>query len=123
MTEQTNPSAAYEQAQPHSDLKRLEILVGLWDLSGETHGQVNYEWLAGGFFLLQHVNFEHGDNKIKGLEVIGHLKPFGEEPSQEIKSRFYSSTGDTLDYVYELSDNILMIWGGEKGSPAYYKGE
>jgi hypothetical protein len=122
MTEKTNQSAAYQPVQPYPDLKSLEKLVGTWNLSGETTGQVTYEWLEGGFFLLQHVDMEHAGNHIKGLEVIGHLRPFGEEPSEDIKSRFYSSTGDTLDYVYELSGNTLIIWGGEKGSPAYFKG-
>jgi len=28
-----------------------------------------------------------------------------------------------LDYVYEIEGDTLIIWGGEKGSPAYYKGE
>jgi hypothetical protein len=28
----------------------------------------------------------------------------------------------TLDYVYELEGDTLTVWGGEKGSPAYYKG-
>lgn len=28
----------------------------------------------------------------------------------------------TLDYVYEVDGDILTIWGGEKGSPAYYQG-
>ncbi len=27
-----------------------------------------------------------------------------------------------FDYVYELKGDTLTIWGGEKGSPAYYKG-
>ncbi len=122
MTEKSNQSAAYQQVQPEPDLKSLEKLVGTWTLSGDTSGQVTYEWMEGGFFLLQHVDMEHGSNQIKGLEVIGHLRPFGEESSQDIKSRFYSSTGDTLDYAYELSGDTLMIWGGEKGSPAYFKG-
>jgi hypothetical protein len=30
--------------------------------------------------------------------------------------------GNTFDYVYELDGDTLMIWAGEKGSPAYYKG-
>jgi hypothetical protein len=122
MTEKTDSSAASKPAQPAAVLKRFEKLVGTWTLTGEATGQVTYEWLEGGFFLLQHVEMEHAGNQIKGLEVIGHLRPFGEEPGIDIKSRFYSSTGDTLDYVYELVDNTLMIWGGEKGSPAYYKG-
>jgi hypothetical protein len=43
-------------------------------------------------------------------------------PSQDIKSRFYDNTGNTLDYVYELEGDTLTIWGGERGSPAYFKG-
>lgn len=113
MTEQTNP-------QP--DMKSLEKLIGTWNLSGDTGGQITYEWMEGGFFLLQQVDMEHASNHIKGLEVIGHLRPFGEEPGADIKSRFYSSTGDTLDYVYEITGDTLMIWGGEKGSPAFFKG-
>jgi hypothetical protein len=30
--------------------------------------------------------------------------------------------GNTLDYVYELEGDTLTIWGGEKGSPAYFRG-
>jgi hypothetical protein len=30
--------------------------------------------------------------------------------------------GDTLDYVYEVEGDSLTIWGGERGSPAYYQG-
>lgn len=29
---------------------------------------------------------------------------------------------NTLDYVYEVDGSTLMIWGGEKGSQAYFKG-
>ena len=44
------------------------------------------------------------------------------EPSEDIKSRFYDNVGNTLDYVYELEGATLTIWGGERGSPAYYRG-
>lgn len=54
--------------------------------------------------------------------VIGHLRPFGEDPSPDIRSRAYDSAGNTLDYVYELEGDTLTIWGGERGSPAYYRG-
>lgn len=108
--------------QPNPDLKTLERLIGTWQMSGDTQGTVTYEWMEGGFFLIQHFDFELHDHRVKGIEIIGHLQPFGEAPSEAIKSRAYDSVGNTLDYVYELQDNILMIWGGEKGSPAYYKG-
>ena len=108
---------------PNPALKRMgDALVGTWNVTGGAQGQIRYEWMEGGFFLMQHVDFDHGGHHIKGLEVIGHLRPFGEEPSTDIKSRFYDSEGNTLDYVYELEGSTLTIWGGEKGSPAYYRG-
>jgi hypothetical protein len=112
-----------QQAEPAPDLKALDRLVGTWEVSGGVNGRVVYEWLEGGFFLLQHVDLRHQDGQpIKGIEVIGHERPFGGEPSPEVKSRFYDSLGNTLDYVYELDGDTLTIWGGEKGSPAYYRG-
>lgn len=125
MTEQRNESSSDQQAQPRdldADMKKLEPLVGTWRLSGDTTGEVRYEWLEGGFFLLQQVNMELHGHVVNGIEVIGRLRPYGQEASKEIMSRAYSSTGDTLDYVYELKDNTLTIWGGERGSPAYFQG-
>jgi hypothetical protein len=112
-----------EQAKPNPDLKSLEKLVGTWKQSGEVDGEITYEWAEDGFFLIQHVDLTQYGNKIKGIEIIGHEFTFGAEPSAEIKSRFYSFLdGMTLDYVYEMEGNTLTIWGGEKGSPAYYRG-
>jgi hypothetical protein len=112
-----------EQLKPNPDLKSLDRLIGTWKQSGEVEGEITYEWMEGGFFLIQHVDLMQYGNKIKGMEIIGHEATFGAEPSTEIKSRFYSFLdGMTLDYVYEMEGDILTIWGGEKGSPAYYKG-
>ena len=112
-----------EQPKPNPDLKPLDRLIGTWKQSGELDGEITYEWAEGGFFLIQHVDFIHGENKIKGMEIIGHEALFGARPGEDIKSRFYSFLdGMTLDYVYEMEDDTLTIWGGEKGSPAYYKG-
>jgi hypothetical protein len=105
--------------QPNPDLKGLNRLVGTWKVSGGAQGQVAYQWMEGGFFLLQHVELEQYGQRTKGIEIIGHQRPFGAEPSQDITSRFYDSLGNTLDYVYELDGDTLTIWGGEKGSPAY----
>ena len=113
-----------EQPKPNPDLKSLNRLIGTWKQSGELAGEITYEWAEGGFFLIQRVDFVHGENKIKGIEIIGHELVFGAEPSQDIKSRFYSYLdGMTLDYVYEIEGDTLTIWGGERGSPAYYKGQ
>lgn len=112
---------------PNPDLKSLDRLVGTWEVydptgAGGVKGKIAYEWMEGGFFLMQHVDLDHDGQKIKGIEIIGHERTFGAEPSDDIKSRFYDTMGNTLDYVYELDGDTLIIWGGEKGSPAYFKG-
>jgi len=123
-TNTTDAKAAQEPPRPNPDLKSLDRLVGMWKVSGpDIHGQVTFEWMEGGFFLIQHFDFVHGGQKIKGMEIIGHLQPFGEEPGKDIKSRIYDTMGNTFEYVYELEGDTLTIWGGEKGSPAYYKGK
>jgi hypothetical protein len=119
----TNAQAAYQAPTPNPDLKSLDRLVGTWKLSGDTKGTVTYEWMEGEFFLIQHVNFTLHGHDVKAIEFIGHLQPFGEAPSKDIKSRAYDSVGNTLDYVYEMDDDTLIIWGGEKGSAAYFKGK
>lgn len=111
-------------SEPQPDLKSLNRLVGTWKVSGpDIEGQITYEWMEGGFFMLQRFDFVHGGHKVKGLEIIGHLQPFGESPSADIWSRVYDTVGNTLDYVYELDGDTLTIWGGAKGSPAYYQGQ
>lgn len=112
---------------PLSDLKSLDRLVGTWAVSdpsgaGAIDGEVTYEWLDGGFFLMQQFDFVHSGRKIKGIEIIGHLQLFGEEPGRDIQSRIYDSAGNTFDYVYEIDGDTLTIWGGERGSPAFYRG-
>ena len=121
MTEENNEARGYGQArEPSPALRRLDRLVGEWELSGDVGGRVTYEWMEGGFFLVQRVDLGQEGT---GMEVIGHERGYEAEPSVDVKSRFYSSTGDTFDYVYELEGNTLTIWFGERGSSAYYKGE
>ncbi|MPZ92634.1 MAG: hypothetical protein GEU68_13570 [Actinobacteria bacterium] len=104
------------------DLENLDRLVGKWNVTGGAEGEVTYGWMEGCFFLIQRVELEQYGQEIKGLEIIGHLQPFGEEPSQDIKSRYYDSMGNTLDYTLRTGRGTLTIWAGEKGSPAYYRG-
>lgn len=111
--------------EPSPKVRALDRLVGTWRISGGAEGTVTYEWAAGGFFLLQHVELAQDGMEIRGLEVIGHLfNPFAgyERPSEDLWSRFYDNHGNTLDYVYEIDGDTLTIWGGEKGSPAYMRG-
>ena len=104
-------------------MNEFERLVGTWKVSGGANGEVRYEWMPGGFFLLQHVAMTGTEGEeIRGMEVIGRLRPFGGEPSEDVWSRYYGTDGSTLDYVYEMDGDVLTIWGGEKGSPAYFRG-
>ncbi|HYP46451.1 MAG TPA: hypothetical protein VEQ66_14785 [Propionibacteriaceae bacterium] len=115
----TGHEHARNQPQPSPDLASLSKLIGTWKVSGEAEGTVTYEWAEGGFFLFQHVELQGS----KGLEVIGHEHRYGEEPSADIKSRYYGfGEGETLDYTYELRGDTLMIWMGDRTSPAYYQG-
>lgn len=122
MTDQGTAQAEQQMPRPSAILRRLERLVGKWNVTGGAQGQVSYEWLEGGFFLLQRFDLVQGGHAVKGIEVIGHVAPFGGNPSEDIKSRIYDNMGNTFDYVYELEGNVLTIWGGERGSPAYYRG-
>jgi hypothetical protein len=114
--------------KPNSDLRSLDKLVGTWELSGDVEGQIKFEWAEGGFFLIQHVDLKsplkYGRHRILGIEVIGHLQRVNEEPTSDIKSRFYSYLdGLTLDYTYELVGDAFTIWFGERGSDNLFKGK
>jgi hypothetical protein len=117
MTDQHNPQET-KTPQPNPDMKSLDRLVGTWQVTGGAQGTTRYEWMEGGFFLMQHVDL----GESKGIEIIGHEHKYGQEPSPEIKSRYYGEFGHTFDYVYEIQGDTLMIWFGEKGSPAFYRG-
>ena len=119
----TPPSADQPLRHSSPDLQRLGRLVGTWHVSGpEIKGEVTYEWMEGRHFLLQRFNLVHAGRPTMGIEIIGHLRRFGEAPSVDLHSRVYDTVGNTLDYVYEVEGDTLTIWGGERGSPAYYRG-
>ena len=57
MAEENNEAQGHQQpVEPAPDLRALDRLVGIWELSGDVTGTVTYEWMEGGFFLLQRVD-------------------------------------------------------------------
>ncbi|MGH2381558.1 MAG: hypothetical protein ACRDG7_10105 [Candidatus Limnocylindria bacterium] len=112
---------ASDTRQPDAALRALDRLVGTWRISGEATGIVSYRWMEGGFFLVQDGELELYGHHNTFTEIIGRERPFGGAPSDDIKSRTYTSEGDTLDYVYELDGDTLTIWGGQRGSASFYK--
>jgi hypothetical protein len=121
----SNESDTYlaEAPAPAADLKALgDRLVGAWRVSGEAEGETTWEWMDGGFFLIQRGWTLRAGTKQKYLQVIGHDRIFGHEPTEAITGRLYTDHGDTLAYVCELDGDTMTTWMEEKGSPAVYTG-
>lgn len=116
-------SQQFEIPTPSAQVRAFAPLVGTWRVTGGAEGTVRYEWLEGGHFLIQHVNLVQDGVPAVGVEVIGHLRPFGQEPSEHVHSRFYDNQGNTLDYVHRMEGRELTIWAGEAGSPIRFVGE
>ena len=55
MADKNNEARGYQQpALPAPDLRALDRLVGAWEVSGDyVEGTSTFEWMEGGFFLLQ----------------------------------------------------------------------
>lgn len=105
-----------------SAVRALDRLVGTWEVADGATGTVTYEWMEGCYFLLQRVELEQFGQEHIGMEVIGNLRSFGQEPTSDVYSRFHDNEGHTLDYVYELKGDTLTIWGEERGSEAKFVG-
>jgi hypothetical protein len=106
-----------------ADLKALgERLVGTWKVSGEGEGETTWEWMEGGYFLIQRGWSRRGGGVQKYVQIIGYDRTPGAEPADAITGRLYTSHGDTLAYVCEVDGDTMTIWLGEKGSPAVYTG-
>ncbi len=82
----------YEKTGPSPELRALDRLVGTWSVAGGAEGTARYEWMTGGFFLLQHVELSQFGQPVTGLEVIGHLHPFGEPVGAKGSPAYYEGT-------------------------------
>lgn len=56
-------------------LKYLDRLVGTWTMSGGAEGQITYEWMDGGFFLIPHGDINQQGQLMKHIEIIGYHHP------------------------------------------------
>ncbi len=130
MSDDTNTPAQPQPPAPNPALKSLDRLVGTWKVSGpEIDGQITFEWMEGDFFLVQHFDLDHSGHKIKGIEIIGFERGWEQleqaadhTSSQDITSHLFDNQGSTFTYTWEVDGDTLTIWGGSKGSPAFYKG-
>jgi hypothetical protein len=130
MADDNSDARAYEPPGPNPALGSLEVMVGTWELrgresgpEGEIHGRPTFEWMEGGFYLVQHVEIDYIGRRIAGTEYIGY-----DEENDNLKSYFFSNEGPgpfggvALEYVWEVGEDTLTIWGGFVGSPASFEG-
>ncbi|MGY1806888.1 hypothetical protein ACI8AF_05915 [Blastococcus sp. SYSU D00669] len=100
-------------------LRTLDRLVGTWAVTGPDGltGEVRYEWTDGGGFLVQHVDLHSADGDTRGVEYIGYDQADG-----ELRSHFFGTGGEILEYTYRLEGDLLRIWFGGTDSPARFEG-
>jgi hypothetical protein len=119
----SNSSETRSGEAPPADLKALgDRLVGTWKISGENEGEATWEWMEGGFFLIQRGWSRREGVEQRYLQIIGHDRTPGSEPTDAITGRLYTDDGDTLSYVCEVEGDTMTIWMGQKGSPYVYRG-
>jgi hypothetical protein len=102
-------------------LKALNKLVGTWTVSGETDGELSYEWMEGGFFLIARGDTKQNGQRTRHIEIIGYDHEVAAEPADVMTSRLYTDRGDTLSYTHEVDDKGVTSWFGPKGSSTLFK--
>src|SRR4028119_178500 len=94
----TDAHTSPQPLTPSPALRSLDRLIGTWKVSGPgLEGQVTFEWMEGGFFLMQHVQLTQEGQKTHGIEIIGHDKD-----SNSLKSHYFGGTGDILEYTWDI---------------------
>jgi hypothetical protein len=93
-------------------LDPLEALVGDWTVDGalpsdptfSVRGWVSFEWLAGGFFLVQRWGIEVPEFP-DGMAIIG------EDPSTGgLAQHYFDSRGIQRVYATSLDDGVWKLW-------------
>jgi len=115
MTKNTaNEQAPQQAGTPHVALKRLEKLVGTWEIRGRTPdakednilGRMTCEWMPGGFFLTQRGEIHFGGSTIRTLEIIGY-----DPASDTFAASVYSDmSGAVLAYHWDVRGNTVTHW-------------
>lgn len=119
MSDNTEFQMPERPTSPNPALRTLDRLIGEWMVDGDNmSGKIRFEWMEGGYFLVQHVDLLHDGRKITGMEIIGW-----DEARQVLASQFFGNDGIIFPYVWVVDNDTLTIWGGEVGSAAKYEGK
>ena len=99
-------------------VRRLDRLVGTWAVHGPgTSGTVRYEWMEGEAMLVQTIDLVADGAPTRGVEYIGW-----DPESDSLRSHYFSTTGEILEYTYDVTGETLTIWFGGTESPAKFVG-
>jgi hypothetical protein len=99
--------------QPDPALKKLEPLVGTWELKGHLtgskeeniSGRTTFQWLPGGFFLQQDIELNFMGLPIKSHELIGF-----DPETRKLSSLVYSNMSPlALPYTWDVEGDRLTI--------------
>ncbi len=103
-----------EIQKPDPALKRLEKLVGIWELRGRTldsnedniTGRTTIEWIMGGFFLELRGEMEFDNFKFQSLEILGY-----DPATNTFPATVYSSMdGMTHLYHWDVQGDVVTHW-------------
>jgi hypothetical protein len=105
-------------AAPSPFLQKLQPLIGEWRVaSGYITGTTTFEWLDGGYFLVQHISLRHEGQPIKGVEYIGY-----DQDTQTLRSHYMDNRGGNFTYTWDVEDTSIRIWFGDKDSHNFFEG-
>jgi hypothetical protein len=99
---------------PDPALRKLDVLVGKWELRGRTldtaedniTGWVNFEWLPGGFFLQANGEIDFMGTKVQSLEILGY-----DPETQIFPANVYSNMdGKVTKYYWDIQGNTVTHW-------------
>lgn len=123
MADNNNDRAATLPKTPNPALKKLNHLLGDWKQAGAWEGTASYEWMDGGFFMIQRFTGNTPDGHYEGIEYICF-----DEDTQTLRSHLMDTNGSNFTYTYEINDDdpenvTATIWFGEKGSDNFLSGK
>jgi hypothetical protein len=109
----TNYAQAHQQPlEPNPALGRLNALVGEWTVEGTVpsdpplvvRGRVAFEWLTGGYFLVQRWDVAHPDFP-DGIAIIG-----SDASAEVYRQHYFDSRGVFRVYEMSLRDSVWKLW-------------
>jgi hypothetical protein len=100
--------------QPHPALRRLDRLVGTWELKGSTLdsqgetiiGHMTAEWILGGFFLQLRGEMAAEAFQVQSIEILGY-----DPASDTFPSMVYSNLeGVPTPYRWDVQGDVVTHW-------------